>query len=136
MLGSLERFLGILLEHHDGRLPQWLAPEQVRVLPVHAEQRGYAEEIATRLRERGLRASVDASNETLARRVAEAHALQVSLLWVVGAREANEGTVTERAFGSAQRVLPVVSALEAAARVCAVPLAGRAAGDGTNAFSD
>jgi len=136
MLGSLERFLAILLEHHAGRLPAWLAPEQVRILPVHREQRGYAEEIAARLRERGLRVGVDASSETLARRVAEAHGQSVSLLWVVGAREANECTVTERAVGDAQRVLPLVSGVEAAARQCAPPLPERAASTRADVFSD
>jgi threonyl-tRNA synthetase len=135
MVGSLERFLGILLEHHAGRLPAWLAPEQVRVLPVHAEQRGYARDIAERLCERGLRASADGSNQSLARRVAEGHALGVSLLWVVGAREANERTVTERAFADAQRVLPLVSAIEAAVRVCSAPLAERI-GTPASAYSD
>jgi threonyl-tRNA synthetase len=136
MLGSLERFLAILLEHHEGRLPAWLAPEQVRILPVHAEQRGYAEEIVTRLRERGLRASFDARSETLARRVAEAHALHVSLLWVVGAREANAGTVAERAVVGAPRVLPLVAALDEAARACAPPAARRPVLAATGVFSD
>jgi len=125
MVGSLERFLGILLEHHEGRLPAWLAPEQVRILPVHPQQRGYAEDVAARLRDHGLRAGVDASHETLARRVAEAHAQHVSLLWVVGAREANEGSVSERAYAGSQRVVPLISALEAAVRTCAPPLAPR-----------
>jgi len=70
MVGSLERFLGILLEQHEGRLPAWLAPEQVRVLPVHPEQRAYAREVVARLQEHGLRAALDGRNETLGRRVA------------------------------------------------------------------
>ena len=136
MLGSLERFLGILLEQHHGRLPPWLSPEQVRVLPVHAEQRGYAEEIVTRLRERGLRASSDASQATLARRVAEAHALHVSLLWVVGAREAEAGSVAERALAGPPRVVPLVPALDGAARICAAPLPRTPIRAAANEFSD
>ena len=136
MLGSLERFLGILLEHYGGRVPAWLAPEQVRVLPVHPEQRGYAEELGLRLRERGLRASCDASDATLGRRIAKAHDLCVPLLWVVGAREASDGTVTERPFADAQRVLPVVSALDAAASVSAPPVGPRPAPAATRTFSD
>jgi threonyl-tRNA synthetase len=135
MLGSLERFLGILLEHHGGRVPAWLAPEQVRVLPVQPEQRGYAEELVTRLRERNLRASFDASDATLGRRIAKGHELCVPLLWVVGAREASDGTVTERAFAAAQRALPVVSALDAASSVSAPPVA-RPPAAATKAFSD
>ena len=125
MVGSLERFLGILLEHHEGRLPEWLCPEQVRLLPVHAEQREYAEEVALRLRQRGLRAGLDASSETLARRVAEAHALRVPLLWVVGAREASERSITERGPNREQRALPLVEALSRAELACAAPVSPR-----------
>jgi len=136
MLGSLERFLGILLEQHDGRVPDWLAPEQVRVLPVHREQAEYAESLVSRLRARGLRASCDASNETLARRVAKAYELCVPRVWVVGAREASEGTVAERAFAAEQRSLPLVSALDAAVRGARSPLGSRTAGEGADPFSD
>lgn len=129
MVGSLERFLGILLEHHDGRLPAWLAPEQLRVLPVHPEQRPYAEEVVSRLREHGLRAALDPSNETLGRRVAEAHALRVPLLWVVGAREVAERSVTERGQGEERRAVPLFDAISRARLVCAAPLSTRDRGD-------
>ncbi len=136
MLGSLERFLGILLEHHAGRVPAWLAPEQVRVLPVQREQRGCAEELVQRLQERGLRASCDASDATLGRRVARAHELCIPLLWVVGAREAISGSVAERSPGGTQRVLSVVSALDAAANASALPQPRRPAATATSPFSD
>ena len=122
MVGSLERFLGILLEHHEGRLPAWLAPEQVRVLPVHTEQRLYAEEVVARLREQGLRAALDASNETLGRRVAEAHTLRVPLLWVVGAREMAERSVTERGQSNERRAVPLFEAINRARVACAAPV--------------
>jgi threonyl-tRNA synthetase len=125
MVGSLERFLGILLEHHEGRLPAWLAPEQVRVLPVHAEQRRYAEEVVARLREQGLRAALDASHETLGRRVAEAHVLRVPLLWVVGAREMTERSVTERGPSEERRALPLFDAISRALLACAAPVSPR-----------
>jgi len=125
MLGSLERFLGILLEHHEGRLPAWLAPEQVRVLPVHAEQRPYAEEVVARLREQGLRGAFDASNETLGRRIAEAHALRVPLLWVVGAREMAERSVTERGQSDERRAVPLFDAISRARLSCAAPVSSR-----------
>ena len=128
MVGSLERFLGILLEHHEGRLPPWLAPEQVRVLPVHPEQRPYAEEVVARLREQQLRAVLDGSNETLGRRVAQAHDLRVPLLWVVGAREMASRSVTER--GSAERrALPLGEAISGARHACAPPVSGRDGAD-------
>ena len=132
MVGSLERFLGILLEHHGGRLPAWLAPEQVRVLPVHAEQHAYAGEVVASLRQRGLRAGLDSSNESLARRVAEAHALRTPLLWVVGAREAEGRTVTartERGAAEERRAMPLLSALRSAEQACAVPVSPRDGGD-------
>jgi threonyl-tRNA synthetase len=135
MLGSLERFLGILLEHHGGRVPGWLAPEQVRVLPVHPEQRAYAEALVARLRARNLRGTLDSSDATLGRRIAKGHEQCVPLLWVVGAREASGGSVTERAFAAEQRTLPLVAALDAAAAVSAPPVARRPA-PATNDCSD
>ncbi|HYQ42818.1 MAG TPA: threonine--tRNA ligase [Polyangiaceae bacterium] len=128
MVGSLERFLGILLEHHEGRVPAWLAPEQVRVLPVHPEQRLYADEVAGRLREHGVRAALDASNETLSRRVAEAHALRVPLLWVVGAREMAARSVTERSQSDERRAVPLLDAIGRARLVCAAPVASQEGG--------
>ena len=122
MVGSLERFLGILLEHHEGKLPAWLAPEQVRVLPVHPEQHGYANEVVARLAAHGLRASCDGSSETLARRVAQAHALGTPLLWVVGAREAADRSVTERGPAREQRAVPLQAALSRAELACAPPV--------------
>jgi threonyl-tRNA synthetase len=137
MLGSLERFLGILLEHHDGRLPAWLAPEQVRVLPVHAEQRGYAEELVQRLKQHGLRAGLELGCDSLSRRVAEAHALRLPLLWVVGAREAAERTVTERGSSQERRALPLLEAVSRAEVACAAPVSPRdSAGYGLSAGSD
>jgi threonyl-tRNA synthetase len=130
MVGSLERFLGILLEHHDGRVPAWLAAEQVRVLPVHPEQRSYAEELVARLREHQLRAALDGSNETLGRRVAEARSLRVPLLWVVGAREVTERSVAERGQTQEPRARPLLEALDGARRFCAPPVSG---GDGMGA---
>jgi len=125
MVGSLERFLGILLEHHEGRLPAWLAPEQVRVLPVHPEQRPYAEEVVARLREHGLRAVLGGSNDSLGRRIAEAHGLRVPLSWVVGAREMGEHSVSERGPDQERRTLPLLDAIERARVACAPPVSRR-----------
>jgi threonyl-tRNA synthetase len=132
MVGSLERFLGILLEHHEGRLPAWLSPEQLRVLPVHPEQRPYAEEVVARLREHDLRAELDGRNESLGRRVAEAHGLRVPLLWVVGAREMAERSVTERGPGRERPALPLLEAVGRARRACAPPVSGRDSTDATH----
>ena len=132
MVGSLERFLGILLEHHDGRLPAWLAPEQVRVLPVHPEQHSYANEVVDRLREHGLRAMCDGSSESLGRRVAQAHGLRVPLLWVVGAREMQQRSVTERRQSQVPGAWPLLEAISRARLACAPPVSHR---DGADAAS-
>ncbi len=125
MVGSLERFLGILLEHHEGRLPAWLAPEQVRVLPVHPEQHPYAEEVVTRLPRTRAASALDGSSATLGRRVADAHRMRVPLLWLVGAREMNERSVTERGQSRERRALPLLEALSRARLACAAPVSGR-----------
>ncbi len=97
LLGSLERFAGILLEHHEGRLPAWLAPEAVRVLPVGGAQASYAEAIAEDLRARGVRAEADARDAPLGRRIRDAHHERIPHVLVVGAREVEAGTVVVRA---------------------------------------
>lgn len=95
LCGSLERFLGILLEHHGPRLPPWLAPLQVVVLPVTANQRPYADEIATRLRSSKVRVVV-LEEGSLARRIVEAHDLAAPRVLVLGAREARARTLSVR----------------------------------------
>ena len=125
MLGSLERFLGILLEHHEGRVPAWLAPEQVRVLPVQSAQSAYAQAVSERLRELGVRVELDASPEGLGRRVARARELAVPLVWVLGAREEARASVNERAARGATRELSLAEALEGARATCAPPVSRR-----------
>src|SRR6187402_1164049 len=128
MLGSLERFLGILLEHHEGRVPAWLAGEQIRILPVRPEQLAYAQAVCSRVRALGLRGELDSSQDGLGPRVAAARALGVPLIWVVGAREAVQRTVTER--GSAERrALPLGEAISGARHACAPPVSGRDGAD-------
>ncbi len=95
VLGSMERFIGILLEHHGGALPYALAPEQVAVLPVGAAQDGYAADVVDRLAGAGVRA-VRSVDGTLSRRILQAHAEGVPVVAVVGAREAGSGSVALR----------------------------------------
>ncbi|MEZ4372338.1 MAG: threonine--tRNA ligase [Polyangiaceae bacterium] len=111
LCGSLERFLGILLEHHGGRLPLWLAPRQIRVLPIAEAQSEAAELLVGELRALGFRADLDASAESLGRKVALAHEQGVAELVVLGAREVSGGNVALR-VGSEQRVLPRAQFLE------------------------
>lgn len=96
VLGSLERFIAILLEQHRGRLPFWLAPDQVVVAPVSVLQAGYAREVAEALTADGIRSIVDDRDETLARRIVDARALAIPVFATVGAREAAAGSVSLR----------------------------------------
>lgn len=120
-LGSLERFLGIVLEHHGGQLPAWLAPEQIVVLPIEAEQHDYAREVQAELERAGLRATGDSSRETLARRVALAHEAAIPYVAVVGRREREARALSLRRGGE-QRVLDLAEAARELVRACAPPL--------------
>jgi threonyl-tRNA synthetase len=96
LLGSLERFLGILLEHHAGAFPLWLAPEQVRVLPVADRHAPYAQQVRDRLRQAGLRAEADLRSEKVGKKVRDAQVSKVPYMLVVGDREEHTGTVAVR----------------------------------------
>ncbi|WP_437924880.1 threonine--tRNA ligase [Sorangium sp. So ce291] len=112
LLGSLERFLGILLEHYRGALPLWLSPEQVVVVPVTDAQRAYAEEVLQRLQQKGVRAVLDAGDDSLSRKIAVAHASAIPLVAVVGKREAERRSVALREReGGQQRELPLDEAV-------------------------
>ncbi len=93
LFGSVERFLAILLEHYAGNLPTWLCPEQARVLSVRGEFEGYANEVAQRLRARGLRASTEPADEPLGSRVRRAKLDKIPYILVVGAEDAGNQTV-------------------------------------------
>lgn len=97
--GSLERFLGIYLEHTGGAFPLWLAPVQVTAIPVSQEYAAYTDKVAATLRENGVRVEVDARNETLGNRVRIAQQQKVPLMLVLGGREASEGTISVRRRG-------------------------------------
>lgn len=103
ILGSLERFLGILIEQHAGALPAWLAPQQVMVATIVTDANEYAEQVAQALRNAGMRAEVDLRNEKIGYKVRE-HSLQkIPAILCIGKREAEEGTVAVRRFGSKQQ---------------------------------
>ncbi|MDE2301436.1 MAG: threonine--tRNA ligase [Sphingomonadales bacterium] len=112
ILGSFERFIGILIEHYAGRLPLWLAPVQAVVATIVSDADDYACEVAAKLKAAGIRATTDLRNEKINYKVRE-HSLQkVPQLLVVGKREAEEGTVALRTLGQAQqRVLPLAEAI-------------------------
>ncbi len=108
MLGSLERFLGILVEHCGGAFPFWLAPEQARVLSITERAAAYAESVRRRLSEDGLRATADVRNEKLGAKIREAQLEKVPAMLVVGDREAADGSVALRLRGEGdQGALPL-----------------------------
>jgi threonyl-tRNA synthetase len=100
ILGSFERFLGILIENYAGRFPLWLAPVQAVVATITNDADGYAEEVAAACRAAGLRVQVDTRNEKINYKVREHSHLHVPAILVVGRREAEEGTVAVRRLGS------------------------------------
>ncbi len=94
--GSLERFVGILIEHYAGAFPLWLAPEQVRVLPISEGQAEYAQGVLKGLRAAGLRAEIAPANEKIGAKIRQATMDKVPYMVVVGAREAEQGQVALR----------------------------------------
>jgi threonyl-tRNA synthetase len=114
MLGSLERFMGILIEHHAGNLPLWLAPQQVKVLTITSDADDYADEIVAALRAAGLRASADLRNEKISFKVREHSVAKVPVQFAVGQREVENRTVAIRRLGSKkQEVLSLDDAISA-----------------------
>ncbi len=113
MFGSLERFIAILLEHHAGNLPLWLAPTQVKVLTITSEADDYAQEVVAELRSKGLRAETDLRNEKISYKVREHSVAKVPALLAVGQREVENRTVAARRLGSKQqRVLALDEVIE------------------------
>jgi threonyl-tRNA synthetase len=103
IFGSLERFMGILLEHHAGNLPLWLAPTQVKVLTITSDADDYANEVAALLQGAGLRAETDLRNEKISYKVREHSVAKTPVLLAVGAREVETRGVAMRRLGSKQQ---------------------------------
>jgi threonyl-tRNA synthetase len=104
LLGSIERFVGILIEHTGGDLPLWLAPEQVRLLPVAEAHRGGAEEIAEELRAAGFRADATAPDETLGKRIRAAEVEKIPYVVVYGDRESRDSLALRHRHGEQSTV--------------------------------
>jgi len=108
ILGSLERFIGMMIENYAGKMPMWLAPTQVVVATIVSEADAYAEQLVAQLRAKGVRAELDVRNEKINYKVREHSVQKVPLMFVVGKREAEEGTVSVRRLGTeGQQVRPV-----------------------------
>jgi len=113
MFGSLERFTAILIEHHAGHLPMWLAPVQVMVAPIVSDADAYATKVLDALKREGIRAEADLRNEKINYKVREHSLAKVPVMFVVGKREAEEGTVSVRRLGSQQQqVLTLEAAIK------------------------
>ena len=100
LFGSIERFLGILIENHAGRLPLWLSPEQVVIAPVTSDFDGYAEEVAKKMSAAGLKVKTDLRNEKITYKIREHSVAKIPVIAVVGAKEKENNTVTIRRIGS------------------------------------
>jgi threonyl-tRNA synthetase len=94
--GALERFVGILIEHYAGAFPLWLAPEQVRVLPIGEDQNEYAQEVRRRLKEAGFRAGIASANEKIGAKIRQATVEKVPYMLVIGGREVENKVVALR----------------------------------------
>lgn len=117
IFGSLERFIGILLEHHAGHLPLWLAPTQAKVLTITSEANDYALNVVARLRDAGIDAEADLRNEKISYKVREHSVAKVPVLLAVGSREVDDETVALRRLGSKQqKVVPLTDAISELSR--------------------
>jgi len=122
ILGSFERFIGVLIEHYAGKLPLWLAPIQAVVATIVSDADGYAEDAAKAMRAAGLRVETDLRNEKIGYKVREHALAKVPLLFAVGRREANERSVALRRLGSdAQETLALDEAIARIVNEAAVP---------------
>ena len=101
--GSLERFIAILIEHFAGAFPVWMAPEQVRVLPISDDLAGQAREITARMKAAGIRARIDERSDTLNYRIREGELMKIPYMAVLGKREAESGTLAIRVRGTGKK---------------------------------
>ncbi len=99
ILGSFERFIGILIEHYGGNLPLWLSPEQVRILPISEKSNDYAKAVQDKLKEAKLRCSYDFTDEKINAKIAKAHSEKLPYMLVVGPKETQTDTVNVRIRG-------------------------------------
>ena len=102
IFGSIEHFIGILIEHFAGKFPLWLAPKQVKLLPITDRSAGYAKELCEKLAQEGVRVEVDTRNEKIGYKIREAKMEKVPYVLVIGDKEAAEGSVNVNKRGVEQ----------------------------------
>ncbi|MBT7483357.1 threonine--tRNA ligase [Candidatus Peregrinibacteria bacterium] len=103
LLGSLERFMAILVEHYAGAFPFWLAPVQMRVLSLSEKFNKYTKQVRDELFEAGYRVDMDVSDQTLGKKIREAETSKIPVMLIVGEKEAKDGTVTARYYGQREQ---------------------------------
>jgi threonyl-tRNA synthetase len=96
ILGSFERFIGILIEHYGGEMPLWLAPEQMRILTISEKTNDYAQKLFSRLKSAGLRCGIDISDEKIGAKILRAHNEKIPYMLVVGPKEAESDSINVR----------------------------------------
>ena len=96
VFGSIERFIGIMIEHFAGAFPTWLAPVQVRVLPISEKYMDYAKNVEKKLQDAGIRTELDERSEKIGYKIREAQTAKIPYMLVVGQKEEEEGTVSVR----------------------------------------
>jgi threonyl-tRNA synthetase len=110
--GSIERFIGVLVEHYAGAFPPWLAPVQVQAIPIAERHNDYLQKVASRLRERGIRVEVDESDERMQKKIRAAQHAKVPFMMIAGATDAEAGAVSFRYRDGTQRNgLPIDQAI-------------------------
>lgn len=123
ILGSVERFMSLLLEHYAGNLPLWLSPTQVMVIPITDEQHEYAENVLGQLLEAGVRAEIDSRSESIGKKIRGAETMKVPYMFVVGNKEVEAGTVAVRSrldkSQNVQEIEQAIAALVEQIRTCA-----------------
>jgi threonyl-tRNA synthetase len=130
--GSMERFIGVMIENYAGAFPLWLAPVQVVVATITSDADGYAHEVAEALRAKGLRVETDLRNEKVGYKIREHSLAKVPVIAVVGRREAEEKRVALRRLGSdQQQVVSLGEAAMALALEATPPDLAVEGGDGT-----
>jgi threonyl-tRNA synthetase len=126
ILGSFERFLGILIEHYAGKFPLWLAPLQIVVATITNDADGYAAKVKAALAEAGLRAEVDDRNEKINYKIREHSLAKVPMILVVGAKEeADDSVAIRRLGGQAQEIVALKEAVAKLKAEASGPPAGR-----------
>jgi threonyl-tRNA synthetase len=103
VFGSIERFLGILIEHFEGKFPLWLAPVQAAILPINDDLIPFADQVAKTMTDAGLRVEVDDRTESLNRKIREAQLAKTPLILTCGAKEKEAGTMSVRTLDGTVR---------------------------------